>query len=78
MRRMKCRNCPEGRRFTAESVYCIRYGMIIREDHECRQIYEGVERVETEGGVENGEAADQRDGGTEQQAEAGEGGRGAA
>lgn len=32
---MKCRNCPEGRRFAKGSVNCIRYGMIIRENHEC-------------------------------------------
>ena len=31
---MKCRRCPEGRRFAAGSVNCILYGMIIREDHE--------------------------------------------
>lgn len=33
---MICRDCPEGRRFAQGSVYCIRYGMIIRENHECR------------------------------------------
>ena len=34
---MKCKDCAEGRRFSAGSVYCIPYGMIIREDHECQQ-----------------------------------------
>lgn len=32
---MTCRECPEGRRFAEESVYCVLYGMIIRADHEC-------------------------------------------
>jgi len=32
---MKCKNCPEGRRFARGSVNCILYGMIIRENHEC-------------------------------------------
>ena len=31
---MKCRRCPEGRRFASGSVNCLRYGIIIREDHE--------------------------------------------
>ncbi len=32
---MKCKECAEGKRFADGSVYCIHYGMIIREDHEC-------------------------------------------
>lgn len=32
---MKCRDCAEGRKFSAGSVYCVMYGMIIREGHEC-------------------------------------------
>lgn len=32
---MKCKNCPEGRRYAAGSILCTWYGMIIREDHEC-------------------------------------------
>ena len=32
---MKCRDCPEGRRFAKGSVKCLPYGMIIREEHEC-------------------------------------------
>ena len=31
---MKCKKCPEGRRFAAGSIECLLYGMIIREDHE--------------------------------------------
>ena len=33
---MKCKECAHGRRFAKGSVNCILYGMIIREDHECR------------------------------------------
>lgn len=32
---MKCRDCRQGRRFSAGAVNCVLYGMIIREDHEC-------------------------------------------
>ena len=32
---MKCKDCPAAKRFSAESVYCLPYGMIIRADHEC-------------------------------------------
>ena len=32
---MKCRQCPEGRRFAPGSTFCRCYGMIIRDDHEC-------------------------------------------
>lgn len=39
---MICKNCPEGRRFTEDSVNCILYGMIINANHECR--LEGGER----------------------------------
>ena len=31
---MKCRSCPEGRRFARGSIECLKYGMIIRADHE--------------------------------------------
>ena len=34
---MKCRECVQGRRFGDDGVYCVLYGMIIRENHECRQ-----------------------------------------
>ena len=44
---MKCKQCPEGRRFARGSVECLLYGFIIREDHEgtregCRR-HEGDE-----------------------------------
>lgn len=32
---MKCKRCPEGRRYAAGSTICRFYGMIIRDDHEC-------------------------------------------
>ena len=31
---MKCKRCPQGRRFAEGSILCILYGMIIRADHE--------------------------------------------
>ena len=36
--RMTCGKCPEGRRFAIGSVYCLLYGIIIREEHECKRI----------------------------------------
>ena len=41
---MKCKFCPEGRRYAAGSRYCVLYGIYIREDHEC--IREGGRRHE--------------------------------
>lgn len=32
---MKCKECAEGKRFAEGSIYCIQYGIYIREDHEC-------------------------------------------
>lgn len=32
---MKCTECAEARRFSDGAVYCVQYGMIIREKHEC-------------------------------------------
>lgn len=32
---MKCKECAEGRRFSEGGVYCVHYGIIIREEHEC-------------------------------------------
>lgn len=32
---MTCRECAEGRRFSDGGIYCVQYGMIIRESHEC-------------------------------------------
>lgn len=34
---MKCKRCPEGRRFTAGCTFCRWYGMILPDEHECRQ-----------------------------------------
>ena len=34
---MKCRRCPEGRRFAAGCTFCRWYGMILPDEHECRQ-----------------------------------------
>lgn len=47
---MKCGKCPGGRRYAKGSVNCLRYGMIIREDHEgtrkyCKE-HDGEERDE--------------------------------
>lgn len=44
---MKCRECPEGRKFARGSVECLLYGFIIREDHEgtregCAEIEERI------------------------------------
>ena len=33
---MKCGRCPEARRFAEGSMFCMPYGMIIREEHICR------------------------------------------
>lgn len=33
---MICRDCPEAKRFAPGSVICLFYGMIIREDHDCK------------------------------------------
>ena len=32
---MRCRECVHARRFSAEGIYCVQYGMIIRNGHEC-------------------------------------------
>lgn len=34
---MKCKRCPEGRRFAAGCTFCRWYGMILPDEHECRQ-----------------------------------------
>ena len=41
---MKCKQCPEGRRFARGSVECRLYGMIIRDNHEGTR--EGCKRHE--------------------------------
>ena len=43
---MKCKDCAEGKRYAAGSVFCKQYGMIIREEHEC--IREGARIRERE------------------------------
>ena len=50
---MICRNCPEGRRFMAGSIFCNQYGMIIREKHECTRL----------GGLRHDRDGDQREDG---------------
>ena len=32
---MRCDKCAEAREFSEGAVWCVRYGMIIRADHEC-------------------------------------------
>lgn len=32
---MRCTECAEARRFSDGAVYCVQYGMILREKHEC-------------------------------------------
>lgn len=39
---MTCGKCPEGRRYAEGSTYCVLYGMIIRDEHECTR--EGGQR----------------------------------
>ena len=32
---MKCKECAEARRFSTEAVFCVQYGMILSNEHEC-------------------------------------------
>lgn len=32
---MKCKECAEGKKHSAASVFCIQYGIVMRADHEC-------------------------------------------
>ena len=32
---MKCEVCEHARAFSADGIYCVEYGMIIRNGHEC-------------------------------------------
>ena len=57
---MKCKQCPEGRRFARGSVECLLYGFIIREDHEGMR--EGCKRHENGDLYELAEAEPQEDG----------------
>lgn len=63
---MICRKCPAGKQYTSGSVYCMEYGMIIREDHECRREgWKDYERDKDDGEHtgEREEAGFQEDGG---------------
>lgn len=57
---MKCKDCPEGRRFARGSIECPQYGIIIRADHEGTR--EGCKEHEREqlkgGGNTNHQAAE--------------------
>lgn len=60
---MICKNCPVGRRYAAGSIYCLLYGMIIRDDHECtREGGKRHERYEGDPGEERKETGLQEDG----------------
>ena len=50
---MKCKDCPEGKRYMSGSVYCHLYGIIIREEHECTR--EGGRRHDGTGTEGDGE-----------------------
>lgn len=41
---MKCRDCAEGKPIGGSGILCILYGIIIGENHECRQ--KGAKRRE--------------------------------
>ena len=47
---MICKQCPEAKSFGDDGIYCLQYGMILREGHECR--------LETGRRHENEKAAD--------------------
>lgn len=32
---MKCRECAEGKKHSAASVFCIQYGIVVSAEHEC-------------------------------------------
>ena len=53
---MKCRDCHQARRFGEGAVFCVIYGMIIREDHECTR--EGW-KIHDEDDDQRGESADE-------------------
>ena len=56
---MKCRECAEGRRYAEGSVWCVQYGMIIREDHECTREGGRLREDGDQGGEMQGETEDQ-------------------
>ena len=53
---MKCGECVRGRRFAQGSVFCVMYGVIISEDHECGleggKRHEGADNQREDGGGE--------------------------
>ena len=50
---MRCRDCAEGKPIGGNGVLCILYGIIISEDHECKQ--KGARRREREDNSQPGE-----------------------
>ena len=50
---MTCGRCPEGRRFATGSTFCVLYGIIIRDTHECTR--EGGRRHDSDGTDDHGE-----------------------
>lgn len=53
---MKCGECVRGRRFAQGSVFCVMYGVIISEGHECDleggKRHEGADNQREDGGGE--------------------------
>lgn len=60
---MICKECPEARRFGDDGIYCLQYGMILREGHECT--LETGKRHEKEKAADAGTSAADRAEGTE-------------
>ena len=58
---MKCRECANGRRFAENGIWCVMYGMILSEKHECT--LEGGRPREDRGDGSQGEAELHEDGG---------------
>ena len=78
--RMKCKDCPAGKKFTRRShgcVECIQYGMILLEDHECEREgwkeYEHTEQDDTVQGMRETDRLYQNDEGEEHPGEPGSG-----
>ena len=59
---MMCKDCPAGKRVTAERIMCIQYGMLLLETHECdREGWKGYEQSDSGEGEDKTEI--QRDDG---------------
>ena len=56
---LKCRECAESRRYAEGSVWCVHYGMIIREEHECTREGGRLREDGDQGGEMQGETEDQ-------------------